>query len=95
MELEYVVPTVPPTSVELLIVNGATVTASEIFADWVCAGLLESVTVAVKLNDPVAVGVPRMIPVAAVRLSPAGRLLPELIDHLYGVVPPAALSVAL
>jgi hypothetical protein len=34
----------------------------------------------VKLNVPAVVGVPEMMPVAAVRLSPAGRL-PEAIDQ--------------
>jgi hypothetical protein len=33
-----------------------------------------SVTVAVKLNVPLAEGVPEMIPVVAARVSPAGRL---------------------
>jgi hypothetical protein len=38
----------------------------------VSAGLLESVTSTVKLEVPVAVGVPAMIPLEALRLSPAG-----------------------
>ena len=42
--------------------------------DWVCAGLPASVAVAVKLNVPLAVGEPEMIPVVAERLRPAGRL---------------------
>jgi hypothetical protein len=48
-----------------------------------------SFTVAVKLEVPVAVGVPEMVPVVAARVSPAGRL-PELIDHVYDGLPPAA-----
>ena len=48
-----------------------------------------SFTVAVKLEVPVAVGVPEMVPVVAARLSPAGRL-PELIDHVYDGLPPVA-----
>jgi len=40
-----------------------------------------SVTVVVKLEVPVAVGVPEMVPVVAARVRPAGRL-PELIDHV-------------
>jgi hypothetical protein len=35
-------------------------------------GLLESVTVTVKLEVPVAVGVPVIAPLEALRLSPAG-----------------------
>ena len=38
----------------------------------VLAGLLESVTVTVKLEVPVAVGVPVIVPLEALRLSPAG-----------------------
>jgi hypothetical protein len=41
----------------------------------------------VKLKVPVAVGVPETRPVVAPRLSPAGRL-PEVMDQLYGMVPP-------
>ena len=40
-----------------------------------------SLTVAVKLDVPLVVGVPEMIPVVAARVSPAGRL-PEVIDHV-------------
>jgi hypothetical protein len=50
-------------------------------ADLVCAGLLLSVTVTVKVEDPLAVGVPAIIPVDDARVTPAGRL-PELIDQV-------------
>ena len=40
-----------------------------------------SLTVAVKLEVPLVVGVPEMIPVVAARESPAGRL-PAVIDHV-------------
>ena len=40
----------------------------------VCAvGEVESVTLAVKLNEPEAVGVPEMLPVPAVSVRPAGK----------------------
>lgn len=56
----------------------------------VCAeGEVESVTLAVKLNEPDVVGVPEIVPVAAARASPAGNA-PELMLQLYGVVPPVA-----
>jgi hypothetical protein len=55
--------------------------------------LLLSVTVVVKVEVPVAVGVPEMVPVVAARVRPAGRL-PELIDHVYDGVPPVADSGA-
>jgi hypothetical protein len=48
-----------------------------------------SLTVAVKLEVPDAVGLPEMIPLVAARVSPAGRL-PDLIDHVYAGVPPVA-----
>jgi hypothetical protein len=49
-------------------------------ADLDCAGLSASVTVAVKLDVPLVVGVPEITPVTLARLNPAGRL-PEPIDH--------------
>jgi hypothetical protein len=63
----------------------------------VCAvGTSASVTFTVKLIGPVTlpVGVPEMTPVLAFRVSPAGRV-PALIDHVYGVIPPVAATVAL
>lgn len=65
----------------------ATATTSVIAADFVCAGFPLSVTLAVKLNDPLEVGVPEITPLA--RLNPAGKL-PEVIDHAYPGVPPLA-----
>lgn len=62
---------------------------SETEVDALCVGLEESATVAVKLKVPLAAGVPEIRPVLAARLRPAGRL-PEVIDHVYGVVPPVA-----
>jgi hypothetical protein len=59
---------------------------------WV--GLVESVTSIVKLDVPVPVGVPLITPVDATRDSPAGSD-PELIDQLYGVMPPVAVNVVL
>jgi hypothetical protein len=53
-----------------------------------------SVTVPVKLTVPVKVplGVPEIAPVLAFRERPVGKL-PVVIDHVYGVIPPAAASV--
>jgi hypothetical protein len=48
--------------------------------DVVRAGLLLSVTNAVKLEDPLAVGMPDIVPEGA-RVNPAGSL-PEVIDHV-------------
>ena len=62
----------------MVIVNVADETTSESLTDWVCAGLLESDTVAVTLVVPLAVGVPAIAPLLP-RLSPAGK---ALTDHL-------------
>src|SRR5580704_19335670 len=60
--------------------------------DWF--GLLESVTLTVKLNVPCAVGVPEIWPVARVSVKPVGRLPPVML-HEYGWIPPDAVSAAL
>lgn len=57
-----------------------------------CGGFSESVTLAVKGKVPVDVGVPEITPVEALRVSPGGKE-PALIDHVYGFVPPDAVSV--
>jgi hypothetical protein len=49
---------------------------------------LPSVTLAVKLDDPVAVGVPDIVPPAD-RFKPAGSV-PLAFDHEYGGDPSAA-----
>lgn len=51
------------------------------------AWLAASVAVTVKLKLPLAVGVPESVPVAALRLSPAGRV-PAETECAYGGVPP-------
>ena len=55
-------------------------TAIERLTDLVNAGVLLSVTVAVKLAVPLAVGVPEIAPVCE-RVRPAGRL-PAVSDHV-------------
>jgi hypothetical protein len=92
-ELEYEVPFVPEPRLVVETVSvegGAAAIAIESFTDWLCAaGLPPSLSNTVKLLVPVAVGVPEISPVAGARVRPAGRL-PDEIDHVYGVVPPAA-----
>jgi hypothetical protein len=51
----------------------------------------ESLTWAVNVQEPAALGQPEIVPELA-KLSPAGGL-PDLIDQVYGVLPPAALRV--
>lgn len=56
------------------------------------AGALESVTCTVNDDVPATVGVPEIAPLPE-RLRPVFSV-PDVIDHLYGVVPPVAPSVA-
>jgi len=79
---EYAVLTAPEGSVALIVNAGgaAAATTIESCTDCVCAGLPESVTVAVKLVVPLAVGVPEITPVAEASDRPAGRL-PLVIDQ--------------
>jgi hypothetical protein len=84
--------TVPEGNDEEVIVRvagGAAATTIDIAADFVWTGLPLSVTVAVNLDVPLAVGVPEIAPLLTDKLRPAGRL-PVLIDHVYGAVPPLA-----
>jgi hypothetical protein len=53
----------------------------DIAVDFVCTGLLLSLTATVKLNVPLAVGVPEITPLLELSVNPAGRL-PELIDQV-------------
>lgn len=57
----------------------------------VCGEELESVTVTEKLDVAMAVGVPETMPVEGERKRPAGSC-PEETDHVYGAVPPEALT---
>jgi hypothetical protein len=75
------VPLIPDVSIVDANVKADGATTSETVVDTLCAGLAESETLTVKLKLPTAVGVPVIIPVAAARLSPDGRL-PEVIDQL-------------
>ena len=82
--------------IELVVIcTGVTAAATVMLNDFVavCAvGAVESVTLAVKLNDPAVVGVPEIVPLAAASVRPAGNA-PALTLQLYGVVPPLAAKV--
>jgi len=82
----------PEDSVDEVIVSGgaAAATVKEMLAVAVCCTALESLTMTEIGKLPLAVGVPEMRPVLALRLSPAGRA-PEVIDHTKGAVPPVAI----
>lgn len=78
--------------VEVIVSGGiAAVTVKETLPVAVCRTALESLTVTEIGKLPLAVGVPEIAPVLALRLSPAGRL-PEVIDQTNGAVPPVAVS---
>ena len=79
----------PLGKAETVIANVGGAMTKESGMDLVCEGLDASATVAVKVNVPVAVGVPETMPVVVPSVSPAGRL-PLVMDHVYGVVPPFA-----
>ncbi len=57
--------------------------------DAFCLGVPESLTLTVKVNLPLTVGVPESSPVVALSVMPAGRL-PDTSFHLYGASPPWA-----
>jgi hypothetical protein len=62
------------------VVAAVTVMASDFVAT--CAvGAVESVALIVKLKVPEVVGMPEIVPVAALKFKPTGKD-PELIDHV-------------
>jgi hypothetical protein len=81
--VEYTVPSVPLGTDAVVICTGVTVAATVRVKDFVavCAvGVVASVTLAVKLKGPEAVGVPEMVPTED-RVRPAGKA-PELMVQL-------------
>jgi hypothetical protein len=64
-------PTVPPVR-EVVVTENGTETVINKLAVAVLAGLLESVTSTVKLEMLEVLGVPVIVPLEALRLSPAG-----------------------
>jgi hypothetical protein len=82
-------PVVPETKEKVLIISGSAIIS---VSTRLAVVLFASVTWTVKLDVPAVVGVPEITPVEAARLNPAGRL-PVVINHVYGVWPPVAVSV--
>jgi len=84
----------PPASEPVVTLSVGALMVMLRLAVAVLLGLSESVTVTVKLIGPTfgPVGVPVIAPVAALRVSPAGKL-PVVTDHESGVMPPAAANV--
>jgi hypothetical protein len=81
--VEYAVPTVPEGTEPVEIATGVTAAATVMVNDFVavCAvGVVESVTFAVNVNAPDAVGVPEIVPPVE-SITPPGKA-PELIPQL-------------
>jgi hypothetical protein len=83
---EYPAPTVPFGRLAVATASAGAVIVIVKLPDAVA--LAESVTVTVKVELPAAVGVPEIAPSAVID-NPFGRL-PDMIDQLYGGVPPVA-----
>jgi hypothetical protein len=92
----YACPVVPEGKLVVAITSGAggfegTAELTAIVSCPVAAFAAESVTWTVKPKLPVAVGVPLMAPVEALRTNPGGKA-PPLRVHVYGATPPLAAS---
>jgi len=74
------------------LLGAAAATATVMEADCDSTGELLSLTVTVKLDDPVAAAVPEMVLAADDNERPVGKP-PEEIAHVYGAVPPVACRV--
>lgn len=86
---EYADPDIPTGSGDTVVMVKASTEIVSSFCTC-CAGALLSVTRTVKVEVPVEFGLPLIV--APFRDIPAGSE-PETIDHVYGVVPPEAVSV--
>lgn len=77
--VEYDEPFVPEGTDDVVSVRVGAATTSERVADLVCgAGLDESVTVKVRLEEPLAVGVPERTPFLKVRPAAGVPLMPHV-----------------
>jgi hypothetical protein len=90
---EYGVPTVPPGGIAALITNPLSgFTLIERAACAISGGVEASETCPVKLNWPVAVGVPLIPPLVLDNDNPAGNA-PDITLNVYGAVPPTTSKV--
>src|SRR5262249_38223950 len=92
--LEYDEPFVPEGKLDVVIARAGAAMASERVTDLLCAGLDTSMTLKVRLDVPLPVGVPEIVPLLAAKARPVGRV-PLVMDQVYGAVPPVALSALL
>jgi hypothetical protein len=91
-DCEYAVPAVPLGSDVVVIDKGeptGLMVSVRLPVVAVCAGVLESVTLKVRAVELGPRGVPLIRPVEAFRVNGLGSV-PEVIVHVYGVVPPLA-----
>jgi hypothetical protein len=88
-----VIPVIPSFREVVVITRGTATVSVKARRAVVGVGAEESVNDTVKLKDPDAVGVPKIIPVVGSNASPGGRL-PLKRAHTAGALPPKELSVA-
>ena len=74
-------PSVPEGNADEVIVSNVAAMAIDMGVDRVWVGLLLSLTVAVKVNVPLVVGIPEISPLPAAKVKPVGRL-PNVIDQV-------------
>lgn len=83
-----------PFGSDTVVMDGEEIAVTLTLNAFVAVCALASVTVTLKLLVPDPVGVPEIAPVPDASVKPAGKF-PEAMDHLYGIAPPVAASVAL
>jgi hypothetical protein len=90
----YAVPVAPAGRDAVVIVNGGGGFTVKTIG-WLVADM-PAASVTWKVTDPLlaAVGVPEIAPLLAFKVNPAGSV-PAVTVHLYGLVPPDLLKVAL
>ena len=88
----YAVPVTPLGNDAVVMPIGATMVSDRLLVPVRCAGLVASVTVTTTVLVPAVFDVPLIAPLAGSMLRPEGR---PVADHVYGVVPPVAATVAL
>ena len=82
----------PFGSDDVVIVSCPVIVSDRLLLAVRCVGFVESVTVTTTVPELAPCGVPLMTPLDGSMLRPAGR---PVADHVYGVVPPVAATVAL
>ena len=71
----------PEGKLDVVITSAGAAIASERVTDLLCAGLDTSTTLKVRLDVPLPVGVPEIVPLLAAKERPAGRA-PLVMDQV-------------